>query len=287
MTPAASLVCRVEKHKVAGQGGLDGELGGLFIADLTHHDDIRVLAQSRAQAGIERVADLRSDLGLADAFYGVFDRILQRQDVVALAVHFREQGIEGRGFSGACGPRDEDHAVRLVDGLAEHGQILRRHGQLIHGADSFGLIQYAHLDLLAVVRGKCRHAEVDTTAVDPGGEASVLRLALLVQAHGREDFDAGDYGGMDLRRQDERRVQDAVDAEADADFVPHVLDMNIGGLPLHGIADDCGDDLYHRSVLDDEGLVAGGIARGIRLAFHAPTAFCLGHVFPFQAVGID
>jgi hypothetical protein len=86
------------EDQVAGQGGLDRQLGGLFVADLTDHDDVRVLAEGGAQAGAEVVADLRSHLRLADSVDLIFDRIFEREDVVALAIDFVQQRIEGGGL---------------------------------------------------------------------------------------------------------------------------------------------------------------------------------------------
>ena len=65
--PGASLVCSVLRHQVAGQRGLDGDLGRLAVADLADQDDVGVLAQDRAQAGGERQPDLCVDLDLVDA----------------------------------------------------------------------------------------------------------------------------------------------------------------------------------------------------------------------------
>ena len=48
--PGASLVCSVREHQVPGQGRLDGDAGGLLVADLADHDDVRVLPQ-QATAG--------------------------------------------------------------------------------------------------------------------------------------------------------------------------------------------------------------------------------------------
>ena len=41
------------EHQVAGERGLDGDLGGLEVADLADHDDVGVLAQEGAQRGGE------------------------------------------------------------------------------------------------------------------------------------------------------------------------------------------------------------------------------------------
>ena len=64
MAPAASLVWSVEKHQVAGERRLDRDLRGLAVADLADHDDVRVLAQERAQpaAKVRSIFALTCDL---------------------------------------------------------------------------------------------------------------------------------------------------------------------------------------------------------------------------------
>ena len=38
--PGASLVCRVERDQVAGEGGLNGDFGHFQIADFADEDDV-------------------------------------------------------------------------------------------------------------------------------------------------------------------------------------------------------------------------------------------------------
>ncbi len=58
MAEAASLVCRVEKTRWPVSAAWIGVLGGLEVADLADHDDVRVLAQDVAQRGGEGDPDL-------------------------------------------------------------------------------------------------------------------------------------------------------------------------------------------------------------------------------------
>ena len=51
---------------MAGEGGLHADLGGLEVADLAHHDDVRVLAQEAAKGGREVEADVVVHLHLVD-----------------------------------------------------------------------------------------------------------------------------------------------------------------------------------------------------------------------------
>ena len=50
------------EDEVAGEGGLDRDLGRLVVADLAHHDDVRVLPQEGAQGRGEGQADFGLDL---------------------------------------------------------------------------------------------------------------------------------------------------------------------------------------------------------------------------------
>jgi len=70
------------EHQVAGQGGLDGDLGGLVVADLPDHDHVGVLPDDRAQPVGEGEPDLRLHVDLVHAEELVLDRILDRDDLL-------------------------------------------------------------------------------------------------------------------------------------------------------------------------------------------------------------
>ncbi len=83
--------CR--EDQVAGQGGIDGDVGGVAVADLTDHDDVRVLTHGRAQAFDESVA-LVVDLGLDDAGQMIFDRVFERDDLHAGIVDALQERVQ-------------------------------------------------------------------------------------------------------------------------------------------------------------------------------------------------
>ena len=69
------------QHQVAGLRGFDGDLRGFQVADLAHHDDVRVLAQKRAHRLGEGQPDLRVDVYLIDPRQVDLGRILDRGSV--------------------------------------------------------------------------------------------------------------------------------------------------------------------------------------------------------------
>ncbi len=61
---------------MTGERGLDGDLRGLEVTDLTDHDDVWILTKERAQRGCEVQADILVHLHLIDAteveLHGIF-----------------------------------------------------------------------------------------------------------------------------------------------------------------------------------------------------------------------
>ncbi len=51
--PKESLVCSVEKTKMAGERGLNRDFGGFAVADFADHYDVGILAQDRSQTARE------------------------------------------------------------------------------------------------------------------------------------------------------------------------------------------------------------------------------------------
>ena len=54
---------------------MDGNFGGLFVANFTDHYNIRVLPQNGTQPGGESYSRQRINLGLINIFYIVFYRV--------------------------------------------------------------------------------------------------------------------------------------------------------------------------------------------------------------------
>ena len=78
---AASFVCSVESTRWPVSAALTRDVGRLLVADLADQDDVRVLAQDRAQGPGERQPALGVDRHLVDAVDAVLDRVLDRDDV--------------------------------------------------------------------------------------------------------------------------------------------------------------------------------------------------------------
>ena len=81
MVPGASLVCSVESTRWPVRAALTADLGGLEVADLADHDDVRVLPQEAAQGRGEVEADVLVHLHLVDAREVELDRVLGGADV--------------------------------------------------------------------------------------------------------------------------------------------------------------------------------------------------------------
>src|SRR5439155_6716656 len=69
------------QHEVSGQRGLDGNFSRFEVSNLTDENDVRVLAQKRAQGGREVQPDVLAHLDLIDADEVELDGILGGHDV--------------------------------------------------------------------------------------------------------------------------------------------------------------------------------------------------------------
>ena len=82
-----------------------------------------------------------------------------------------------------------------------------------------------------------------------------MRFSFFIQSHVGEDLDARNDRLFDFNGQDKRSIENAVHAESDPHFVRHRLDMHIRCIAFCRIVEDRRDDLCHRRIFGDLGLV--------------------------------
>ena len=95
------------------QCGLDRDFGGLKVADLPHHDNVRILPDNRAQTVCKRETDLRFHLDLVNPVQLIFHWILDGNDLLLRVVNFLQCGVKGGCLPTARGACHQDHPVRL------------------------------------------------------------------------------------------------------------------------------------------------------------------------------
>ena len=84
---------------MTGLGGLYGDVGRFKIADLTDHDDVRVLPQKCLKCHGERHPRALIHADLIDAGQGDLGRVLGRGNVDTRFVQYVQAGIERHGFA--------------------------------------------------------------------------------------------------------------------------------------------------------------------------------------------
>ena len=136
------------------------------VADLAHHDLVRVVAQDGAQAAREGQAFLLVDRNLRDAANLVFDRVLDGDDLVLVGLDLGQRGVQRGGLAAAGRAGDQHHAVRLGDVAAEAAQVVvveAHHVQreLVELLAHRLLVEHAQHRILAVDAGHDGDAEVD------------------------------------------------------------------------------------------------------------------------------
>ena len=113
------------QNLVAIQRGFDRDFRRLGIADFTNHDDVRVLAQDRAQRVGESQPNFFFDRHLVDAWHLEFDRVLDSNNVKGRVVQLIKRRIQRGGLARTGGAGDQDQAVGRIDRVFE---LLKRIG---------------------------------------------------------------------------------------------------------------------------------------------------------------
>jgi len=187
------------EDKVAGEGGVDGDLGGFQIADFTDHDDVGGLAQHGAQGGGEGHADVGVDGNLVDAGELVFDRVFNGDDLAVGLVDVVETGVKSGGLAGTGRAGDEEDSVGQSEDAFHDDLVVGEEAEFGQAEHEAGFIQNTHDDALAVVGGNGGDTQVDAGFfADAQLDASVLGHALFGDAHVGHDFDAADDGGLEF-----------------------------------------------------------------------------------------
>ncbi|MCY1455500.1 hypothetical protein D9M71_726380 [compost metagenome] len=148
------------QHQVPRQRGLHRNLGGLPIADLAHHDHVRVLSQDGTQTTGEGHVDLAVDLSLADAGKVVLDRVFDGEDIARYLVEVRKRGVQRRGLAGTGGPGDQENAMWFLQHAHEASTHRTGHLQVVDVQTHCLLVQQTQHHPLAVGGGQGRHPHV-------------------------------------------------------------------------------------------------------------------------------
>ena len=163
------------QDKVAGEAGLHGDLRSLRIAHLADHDDVRILPQDSAQTGGKCHSHLGVDLRLADTFNGVFDGVLDGEDIPAAIVEEAQASVKRGGLAGARRAGHQNNPIRFAQGRAESGSRGGRHTEIVELKPGPVPVQQAQHDAFARLRGQGRDAHIKRAVADGERDAAVLR----------------------------------------------------------------------------------------------------------------
>ncbi len=157
-----------------------------------------------------------------------------------------EHRVEGGGLAASGGAGDEDDAF----GTRHHApqQLLLRgvEADAVERYDALLAIEDAQYDVLAV-NGRLRGAaEIDGMSADVHRDTAILRCACFSDVHAAHHLETHRHGGPIGFVQGTDLAQDAVDTVADAQEARLRLEVNVGGVALDRIGQQCVDQAYHR-----------------------------------------
>ncbi|CCF70565.1 hypothetical protein XAPC_4302 [Xanthomonas citri pv. punicae str. LMG 859] len=255
------------QHHVTRLRRLDRNLGSLQVTDFADHDDVRVLAQERAQSRGEGHATLVVLLHLIDARQADFDRILRGGDIARLVVENSQRGVQRHRLARAGRPGHQHHAIGLVDRFQEQLLLVRLVAQLVDAQLGRAAVQDTQHHLLSEQGRQGADTEVDLLGLGQVElDAPVLRHPLLGDIQLRHHLQPRCDALVQLHRRLGHVLQQAIDAQAHPVVVFIRLEMDVRGSPPDRIHQHLVDELHHRRV------VALGIDPGIPAGAHVLVA---------------
>src|SRR5262249_12918946 len=137
----AGGIVRVQggQDHVPRESGLDRNTAGLGVPDLADHDDVGVGPEHRLEAGGGGEAGLAVNADLVHTVQLVFDRVLDRDDVLGRVVQSLKRRVKGGGFTGAGRTGDQYGAIGLLERLLEAPALLPVHSEVVEGPHGGGL----------------------------------------------------------------------------------------------------------------------------------------------------
>ena len=124
------------QDQVAGQGCLYADGGGLMVAHLADHDDIRVGPKKSPHDPGKIQADFGFAFDLPQSRLSDFHRVLGRPDFDSRFVDMTQHGVQGGGLAGTGGTDHQNQAVGLGGDFFNDAQIpfVQPHAVNVHGA---------------------------------------------------------------------------------------------------------------------------------------------------------
>ncbi len=188
---------------------------------------------------------------LVDPGHLVFDRVFGGEDAHVHRVDLVEKRIQRCGLARTGRTRDQKNAIRPADHFLDRAPVVRVQSELPELDETAALLQQAEADALAVDRRHGRHADIDILPIHADADPAVHGHPLLGDVHVGHHLEPRNdrrFQAVELLRHIDA-VENAVNPIADAQFLFHRFDMDVGGALAVGLGDDLVDETDDRGIL--------------------------------------
>ncbi len=223
---------------MSGEGRLHRHFGGFGIPDLSHHEDVRVLAEHAANGGRERETDAGIHLHLAERREDQFHGILDRHDVHFGGRDVPEHRVERRGLAAAGGTGDQEQPFPAAQHLAEAPLLVVGQPEFLERRDQGRRVEYPQDRLFAEDGREGRNPQLDFLFRFDALDAAVLGTAFLGDVEPAEHLEAADDGLVHDPGKGVHRPQDAVDAKTHDGVVALWFEVDVRGAVLERLVED-------------------------------------------------
>ena len=175
---------------------LDGNVCGFKIPNLSHHDDVWILPQKRAQCGGKVEVGFFVDIDLIDSWQVDLNRIFNAADVDFRRVQGVQRRVQRDGFAAPCGSRHENHAVWPMNRLFICLELVGLEPQRRQAEIGTAAVEHPDDHFLTKLGRQGADPEVDFVSLGKRQlDPTVLRNPSFGNIQMREDFDTRDDSG--------------------------------------------------------------------------------------------
>ncbi len=234
------------KEQMSGERGLNRNFGRFKVTNFSHHDDVRVLAENRAQAFSKRILFARFNLALVQALHFILNRVFERNNFCLMIVQAFQNSVQRGGLTASRWTSGYNHAVWTLNLFGQTLLGSCSEAQFFKIKRDGVRIQETHDHAFPKGGRNGGKTDINLFVLLENGKPAVLCLVCDIDFEAGDEFNATDEPLPFFTLQFCYFLQNAVHAKTNYNAGFFRLNMNVRGSELQRGRDDNSEHVRDR-----------------------------------------